>query len=115
MWWDHTHKASLKQPRKTGEDGDGTSEKMEDVDRRLGGTGTKLYPAGKPLSKQEAELARTHAPTDSKGKMKCWDAASHMGCKLKASQRSRSHEAIKERNLHWAVQAQLLRRGGLKT
>ena len=53
-WWDHTHKASLKQPRKTGEDGAGRSEKMEDGDRRLGGTGTQLYPAGKPLSKQEA-------------------------------------------------------------
>eukprot|EP00969_Alexandrium_andersonii_P014825 647836-Alexandrium_andersonii.AAC.1 len=39
-----------------------------------------------------------------------------MGCKLGAEQRSHSHEPPKNlRNLHWAVQAQLLRRGGVRT
>ena len=61
---------------------------------KAGGGGPKVYPAGKALSKDENELSRTHAPVDAKGRLKCWDAASHMGCRHKASECPRSHEAI---------------------
>ena len=38
-----------------------------------------------------------------------------MGCRMTASQCSRSHEAIRTKGLHWTVQAQILRRGGVRT
>ena len=60
-------------------------------------------------------LSRQHAPLDAQGKMKCWDASSHMGCKMTAAQCSRNHEIIRAKGIHWAVQAQLLRRGGIRS
>ena len=67
------------------------------------------------LSQAEVGLSRQHAPLDAQGKMKCWDASSHMGCKMTAAQCSRSHEIISVKGFHWAVQAQLLRRGGVRS
>ena len=75
----------------------------------------KGYPAGKVLSQAGVGLSRQHAPLDAQGKMKCWDASSHMGCKMTAAQCSRSHEIIRVRGIHWAVRAQLLRRGGVRS
>ena len=60
-------------------------------------------------------LSRQHAPLDAQGKMKCWDASSHMVCKMTAAQCSRSHEINRVKGIHWAVQAQLLRRGGVRS
>eukprot|EP00971_Amphidinium_carterae_P151679 3006515-Amphidinium_carterae.2 len=75
-----------------------------------------LYPAGKPLAAAEVVTSRELAPTDTKGRIKCWDVASHKGCSRTAAECFRSHlEPIKQADsLHWTVQAQLLRRGGLR-
>ena len=114
VWWDHTHKASLaRPPRKQGEEtapaaaptptpgkaGEGAS---------MAGPAAQLkgYPAGKVLSQAEVGSSRQHAPLDAQGKMKCWDASSHMGCEMTAAQCSRSHEMIRVKGIHWAVQAQ---------
>ena len=128
VWWDHTHKAGLARPtRKQGEEtsksGDGptsssapaTAKAGESANTPTPGTQLKGYPAGKVLSQAEVGLSRQHAPLDAQGKMKCWDASSHMGCKMTASQCSRSHEILRTKGIHWTVQAQLLRRGGVRT
>eukprot|EP00972_Heterocapsa_arctica_P061248 9030248-Heterocapsa_arctica.AAC.1 len=48
--------------------------------------------------------------------MKCWEHSCHLGCKQTSSECTRSHEIIGSSSaLHWAVQAQLLRRGGLNS
>eukprot|EP00972_Heterocapsa_arctica_P068397 10106779-Heterocapsa_arctica.AAC.1 len=70
--------------------------------------GTASYPSGKPIPAPELGLARQHAPLSPRGTMKCWDAASHMGCK--STWCPRSHEPIKPGSVHWTVQAQLIRR-----
>eukprot|EP00971_Amphidinium_carterae_P043437 854826-Amphidinium_carterae.2 len=75
-----------------------------------------LYPAGRALLPEEVAKSRELAPTDTKGKVKCWDVCSHKGCSRSAAECFRSHaEPIKHTDsLHWTVQAQLFRRGGLK-
>jgi hypothetical protein len=52
------------------------------------------FPAGRALTQAENDLARKHAPKDKDGKVKCWDAASHMGCKKTASTCFFSHAPI---------------------
>eukprot|EP00971_Amphidinium_carterae_P153660 3046823-Amphidinium_carterae.1 len=75
-----------------------------------------MYPAGKPLTAEEVAMSREVAPTDSKGRIKCWDVASHKGCTRTAAECFRSHlEPIRQADsMHWTVQAQIIRRGGLK-
>ena len=124
--WDYTHKASLaRPPRKQAEEtpkpGEGPTRVPTTTSGKVGeganapapAAQLKGYPAGKVLSKAEVGLSRQNAPLDAQGKMKCWDASSHMGCKMTAAQCSRSHEINRVKGIHWAVQAQLLRRSHL--
>jgi len=128
VWWDHTHRAGLAKTKKQGEETTNPAEQPSTAgdagDSRAGGgsagpraagNSTKGYPAGTPFSQAEVGLSRQHAPLDARGKMKCWGASSHKGCRMTASQCSRSHEAIRPKRSHWTVQAQLLRRGGVRT
>ena len=128
VWWDRTHKASLaRPPRKQGEEtpkpGEGptpvptTTPGKADEGANASAPAAQLkgYPAGKVLSQAEVGLSRQHAPLDAQGEMKCWDASSHMGCKMTAAQCSRSHEIIRIKGIHLAVQAQLLHRGGIRS
>eukprot|EP00972_Heterocapsa_arctica_P096846 14288329-Heterocapsa_arctica.AAC.1 len=100
VWWDFTHKAQVsksKQGQGTEDPNgppppEGRSRRGRDRTREPATVGpepipagsktaTAPYPAGKPVSPQELGLARQHAPLCPKGTMKCWDWASHMGCK----------------------------------
>ena len=128
VWWVHTHKASLARPlRKQGGEiikpGEGPTPAPTTIPGKAGeganasGPASQLkgYPAGKVLIQAEVGLSRQHAPLDAQGKMKCWDASSHISCKMTAARCSRSHEIIRVKGIHWAVQAQLLRRGGVRS
>ena len=116
VWWDHTRKANLaRPPRMQGDEKTAPAAAPIPTPGKAGeGAGTagpatqlKGYPAGKVLSQAEAGLSRQHAPLGAQGEMKCWDACAHMGCKMTAAQCSRSHEMIRVKGIHWAVQAQL--------
>ena len=120
-YWDTSHRQGLK--GKAGEQEAARSAATEEpgpssspTPGKAGAPPARLYPAGKPLTGEEARQSLQHAPTDSKGVVKCWGACTWAGCRKKASECSRSHlEPI--RNLdscHYTVQMQLIRRGGLK-
>ena len=79
-------------------------------------TPSRAYPAGKRLSPQEISRSVQRAPRDRGGKITCWDARVWAGCPKTGATCARSHEPIKGiANLHWTVQAQLIKRGGLKS
>ena len=101
VWWDHTHKGNLARPpgKQGGEETAPAAAPTPTPGKAGEGTGAagptaqlKGYPAGQVLSQAEVGLSRQHAPLDAQGKMKCWDASSHMGCKMTAAQCSRSHD-----------------------
>jgi len=77
----------------------------------------KVYPAGKLLTPAEVKEANEHKPVDAQGRPLCWAALSHMGCARPAAECGRSHAPLRGKlaDLHWTVQAQLVRRGGLRT
>ena len=81
-----------------------------------GPSGPRMYPVGKKLGPHESRLSTEHAPMGPEGTPICWGAATHMGCLKNAQDCSRSHQplALKLNELHWCVQAQIVRRGGLK-
>eukprot|EP00972_Heterocapsa_arctica_P110654 16291361-Heterocapsa_arctica.AAC.2 len=124
VWWDHTHKAQVNQPRKPGEDdptpdGGGVVAGGGPYPPPTAGGATRPQAPnpliGKPLTRRELGVARTNCPTNKAGVMKCWEHSCHLECSMKASECTRSHELIGNLPpLHWTVQAQLLRRGGLK-
>lgn len=70
----------------------------------------RLYPAGKRLLKHERNLAMAHAPRCGKDVF-CWGWNAQSGCG-RAPNCDRKHETMGEKNLHWAVAAELIRRGG---
>ena len=72
----------------------------------------RLYPAGKRLLKPERNLAMAHAPRCGKGVF-CWDWNAHSGCG-RVPNCNRKHETMGEKNLRWAVDAELIRRGDIK-
>eukprot|EP00972_Heterocapsa_arctica_P083907 12363450-Heterocapsa_arctica.AAC.1 len=53
--------------------------------------------------------AHKHPALDADRKTKCWDFASHLGCRWPRC--LRSHEDIQPQKVHWSVQAALIRRG----
>eukprot|EP00438_Fugacium_kawagutii_P005313 Skav210287 [mRNA] locus=scaffold475:3020:13981:- [translate_table: standard] len=71
---------------------------------------------GPPLTNKEAARALDHRPKEKKGaKYLCWDHLCHRGC-AKPSSCPHSHgTAPKWEHLDWAVQLQMLRRGGLRS
>lgn len=123
VWWGHTHKAtSARPPKKQGEGDNPAPAQIPAAAKAGGGQGTqapqaqlKVYPAGKASSQAEVGFSRQHAPLDAQGRMKCWDASFHMGCRMAAAQCSGSHEPIRVKGTHWTVQAQILRRGRVRT
>ncbi|CAK0902505.1 unnamed protein product, partial [Prorocentrum cordatum] len=81
------------------------------------GSPRRAYPAGKRLPPREAAESVTHAPIDEVAKKPyCWGAATHCGCQRTAAECGHSHRPFKGalQQQHWTVQAQLIRRGGLK-
>eukprot|EP00438_Fugacium_kawagutii_P005702 Skav227832 [mRNA] locus=scaffold948:391182:404479:+ [translate_table: standard] len=70
---------------------------------------------GPPLTNKEAARALDHRPKEKKGaRYLCWDHLCHRGC-AKPTSCPHSHGAApKWEQIDWAVQLQLLRRGGLK-
>ena len=69
------------------------------------------------LAHLEVQAANEHKPLDAEGQPLCWGWMTHMGCIKEAKECGRSHNPMRGKfgDLHWTVQAQLLRRGGLKT
>ena len=87
------------------------------ANRVAAGTEERAYPAGKRLPPKEAAESVTHAPIDVDSKKAfCWGAISHCGCPRRADECDHSHRPFKGSlsQQHWTVQAQLIRRGGLK-
>ena len=74
--------------------------------------GGMLYHAGKRLLKPERNLAMAHAPRSGKETF-CWDWNVHGWCG-KVERCDRNRDATIEKNLHWAVAAELIRRGWRK-
>eukprot|EP00438_Fugacium_kawagutii_P010033 Skav212665 [mRNA] locus=scaffold1227:565246:577475:+ [translate_table: standard] len=70
---------------------------------------------GPPLTNKEAARALDHRPKEKKGaRYLCWDHLCHRGCAKPASCPHSHGTAPKWEHLDWAVQLQLLRRGGLR-
>ena len=128
-WWDQVHLAKLRRAPEAGA-ADGSTDGPDRGPPKAGVTGGEdqrqrprlesssraLYLAGKNLAPREQKQALEHAPMDSKGRPKCWDAACHITCRRDADECPRSHEGIRSlEGLHWTVQAQPIRRGGLRT
>ena len=104
----------------TWQDAAGGSQKKSGLVRAGGEEGKntdKLYPAGKLLTPYESKAANENKPLDREGKPLCWAALTHLGCTKTAKECGRSHASLmgKLGDLHWTVQAQLLRRGGLRS
>jgi len=99
----------------SGRAGEEPQQPQQPGETRAGGAGT--YPAGQLLSTKEVSAANEHTPLDDKGTPLCWAALTHMGCSKSAAGCGRSHAALRGKfaDLHWTVQAQLIRRGGLRS
>eukprot|EP00438_Fugacium_kawagutii_P001653 Skav236324 [mRNA] locus=scaffold97:181652:191974:+ [translate_table: standard] len=71
---------------------------------------------GPPLTNKEAARALDHRPKEKKGaRYLCWDHMCHRGC-AKPSACPHAHlTAPKWESLDWAVQLQMIRRGGLRS
>ena len=71
---------------------------------------------GTKLAKEEALQALKAAPLTENGKQRLFsDNSCHRGCTLPAGKCAHSHELITAvKDLHWALQSEFLRRGGLK-
>jgi len=70
------------------------------------------YPAGARLSSTEASTSTKQSPKHD-NKLMCWDHSCHSGCKHGAECRSSHKQIASMSGLHWTVQAQLVKRGGL--
>ena len=78
----------------------------------------RTYPAGKLLEPLETQAANDHKPLDADGRAYCWGWMTHQGCHTTSTKGcGRSHNPMRSKlgDLHWTVQAQILRRGGLKS
>ena len=71
---------------------------------------TRLYPAGKRLLKPERNLSMAHAPRSGK-EVFFWGWNSHGGC-VRGDKCGRKQDSMGAKNLHWAVTAEMIRRGG---
>ena len=69
-----------------------------------------MYHAGNRLLKPERNLSMAHAPRVGKDVF-CWDWNSHGGCS-RGDKCVRKHDIMSDKNLHCAVLAELVRRGG---
>ena len=71
---------------------------------------------GPPLTNKEAARALDHRPKEKKGpRYLCWDHLCHRGCAKPTSCPHSHGSAPKWEHLDWAVQLQMLRRGGLRS
>ena len=71
---------------------------------------------GPPLTNKEAARALDHRPKEKKGaRYLCWDHLCHRGCGRPSSCPHSHGTAPKWEHLDWAVQLQMLRRGGLRS
>eukprot|EP00971_Amphidinium_carterae_P156250 3097823-Amphidinium_carterae.2 len=79
-------------------------------------TSDQQYPAGRPLGPHEQRQATEHAPKDDSGKSLCWNHMCWSGCSRTPEQCGKSHKPYLGgmEALHWCVQAQVVRRGGLR-
>ena len=78
--------------------------------------GETTYPLGKRLRYAEFEASKAHAPKDGvTGKPLCWNFNPNCGCGYRGKECERGvHKLTKKGGLHWAAQAQMARRGGVK-
>lgn len=95
--------------KKKGEGGKGSSNTTTAGAQEVG----RLYASGKRLPKPERNLAMAHAPRSGKDVF-CWNRHRHGGCS-KEDKCGRRHDAMSKKNLHWAVAAELTRRGGRRS
>ena len=74
------------------------------------------YPLGKRLRFTEYESPKAHAPKDGvSGKPLCWNFNSNCGCGYKGKECEHGmHKLMRKAGIHWTVQVQLARRGGMK-
>ena len=74
----------------------------------------KLYPLGEKLSKGEVNAALQNVPRKAQsGVALCLDFNAHSGC-VRGNNCKFCHEFFGGRNLHWCVEAELIRRGGFR-
>ena len=96
--------------------GKGTHEKKRRAEGRVGGSEEKTkgqYPAGSNLTSLERKIGYAHKPLGKNGAILCFNHSAHSGC-LKGDRCGFSHvQRIKPEGLHWTVQYDLARRGGL--
>ena len=74
-------------------------------------TDTRKYPARKRLLKAERANAMDNAPITTSGRGKCWDFNSNATC-VGGAKFPNAPENFNEKNLHWALSCELMRRGG---
>ena len=79
-----------------------------------GGTDVaRLYPAGERLLKPERNLEMARAPRRGEDAF-FWDCNAHGGCARGDRRVIEKHDTMSEKNLHWEIAAELIRRGGRK-
>ena len=74
------------------------------------------YPVGKRLRAGEFEASKQFSPKEANtGETYCWNFNANCGCSRKGNDCPFGiHQSMKRSCLHWAVRAQLARRGGLR-
>jgi hypothetical protein len=94
----------------------GGEEEENEGDERTGQHPTLKSLWGPKLTKTEVDQARTKAPNDGQGNPLCWGNLTWLGCERSAQDCLRSHAPLKGKlgDLDYTIQAQFLRRGGLK-
>ena len=78
---------------------------------QYGAIAKRHYPAGRRLPASERNLAMTHGPVAKDKKGICWDFSAHSGCSRGAAC-SFIHSPFLPTGLHWAVECEMIRRGG---
>ena len=79
-------------------------------------TDKPLFPQGKKLRGGEYDASKAHAPRDgATGRPICWNFNANCGCAVRGGECENGlHRMLKRNGLHWAVHAQMARRGGFK-
>ena len=95
----------------TGAEVDANDEAHPEIATKPRNENTRLYPAGKRLSRGEATKARFHSPQDERGKIICWDFNARAGC-FRGVTCMNAHVRMKPGPSHWRLQEELIRRGG---
>ena len=84
------------------------------LDSTVGAVNKDLFPLTEKLNKAEMNMALQNCPRKAKsGNALCLDYNAHAGCQRGADCRF-CHEYFGGKNLHWCIEAELIRRGGFR-